>query len=255
MLGINKLVSQKIIASLKFGNRVAKPNELQLLADELDMAVTALDKMNIYAEINTQQSIIDILQRCPNYVRNRWRKRALECKNDIDLYPTFSEFVEFMKLISSEASDPVYGMSHSKGSGNDKGARCANATGVSLNASDASAKLSECSYGASPQYSAKFNGLRKFSSCVVCGQNHRLIYCDSFKAMSPKSRFDIVKKNKLCFNCLLSGHSSRECNKKSVCSVEGCGRKHTKFIHIDNQSVNLGFSYVPILIKMLAVLF
>ena len=235
--GNSHLVSQKIIASLKFGNRVAKPNELQLLADELDMAVTALDKMNMYAEINTQQSIIDILQRCPNYVRNRWRKRALECKDDIDLYPTFSEFVEFMKLISSEASDPVYGMSHSKGSGNDKGARCANATGVSLNASDASAKLSECLYGASPQYSAKFDGLRKFSSCVVCGQNHRLFYCDSFKAMSPKSRFDIVKKNKLCFNCLLSGHGSRECNKKSVCSVEGCGRKHTKFIHIDNQSV------------------
>ena len=76
--------------------------------------------------------------------------------------------------------------------------------------------------------------------CVVCGMNHRLFYCDEFKGMRPEARLDIAIKNKLCYNCLLPGHNSFDCHKSSVCSVPECGRKHTKFIHVDNvsQTVN-----------------
>ena len=69
--------------------------------------------------------------------------------------------------------------------------------------------------------------------CVVCNQNHNLFQCDTFKSMPPKARFEIVKKNRLCYNCLLFGRNSYNCHKKSVCSVSGCGKKHTRFIHFD----------------------
>ena len=65
------LVSQKIIMELKTGKRVMKPQDLQQLADELSMAVTALEQLGKLTEINTQQSMIDILQRCQSYTRNR----------------------------------------------------------------------------------------------------------------------------------------------------------------------------------------
>ena len=50
-----------IISDLKNGKRITKANELQQLADELSTALTALGQLGKCAELNTQQSIIDIL--------------------------------------------------------------------------------------------------------------------------------------------------------------------------------------------------
>ena len=56
--------------------------------------------------------------------------------------------------------------------------------------------------------------------------------------MSPQDRLDVVKWHKLCFNCLMDNHMVGTCRKWSLYSVPGCGRKHTKFIHIDNPVTN-----------------
>ena len=107
--GNSHLVSHMIISDLKNGKRITKANELQQLADELSTALTALGQLGKCAELNTQQSIIDILQRCQPYVRNNWRKKALDCKRHNDVYPAFDEFVAFVQNVASEACDPVYG--------------------------------------------------------------------------------------------------------------------------------------------------
>ena len=71
--------------------------------------------------------------------------------------------------------------------------------------------------------------------CVMCGQSHRLWYCDKFKNLKPNQlRLDIVKQYKLCENCLMGNHETSKCRKNSVCSVNGCGKRHTKFIHVDD---------------------
>jgi hypothetical protein len=49
------------------------------------------------------------------------------------------------------------------------------------------------------------------SPCIICSQGHRLDYCPRFKAMKLQERYDIVKNNKLCFNCLFRSHSVRDC--------------------------------------------
>ena len=100
-------VSQKRITELKTGKRVMKPQDLQQLADELSMAVTALEQLGKLTEINTQQSMIDILQRCQSYTRNRWRNKALESKRVNDIYPDFKEFAAFVQREAVEACDPV----------------------------------------------------------------------------------------------------------------------------------------------------
>ena len=90
--GNSHLMSQRIIADLKNDKSITKPNKLQQLSDELSMALTALKKLEKYSELNTQQSIIDILHRCQPYIRTRWRKQALKTKKDKDSYPSFQEF-------------------------------------------------------------------------------------------------------------------------------------------------------------------
>ena len=70
--------------------------------------------------------------------------------------------------------------------------------------------------------------------CLMCGQCHRLWYCEAFKNMKPNQRrLDFVKQHKLCENCLLGNHETSNCRKNSVCIVNGCGKKHTKFVHVD----------------------
>ena len=79
--GNSHLVSQIIISDLtrREGTQVVK----QQLANELSTAVTALGQLGKCAELNTQQSIIDILQRCQPYVRNSRRKKANKSKEKI----------------------------------------------------------------------------------------------------------------------------------------------------------------------------
>ena len=67
--------------------------------------------------------------------------------------------------------------------------------------------------------------------CPLCKEGHRLVHCDKFKVMTCSERFDIVKSNKLCFNCLRPNHGVGQCRDPTTCSV--CGRKHSKFIHFD----------------------
>ena len=230
--GNTHLVSQRIINDLKKGKSVSKAHDLQQLADELAMALTALKKLDMLSELNTQQSIIDILQRCQPYVRYRWRKKALEKKNNSQMYPDISDFVDFIKLVASEACDPVYGAEATKS--------CSNAK--SFHTVTNSSPISSHDLSLGSEFPNKSTPVSSNNSdyaarvCVVCGMNHGLFYCDQFKGMRPEARLDIAIKNKLCFNCLLSGHNSLDCRKNSVCSVPGCGRKHTKFIHVDNDS-------------------
>ena len=51
--------------------------------------------------------------------------------------------------------------------------------------------------------------------------------------MKPQARFDAVKSHKLCFLCLLPGHSSSVYQRTYICSVPNCGKKHSEFIHVD----------------------
>ena len=231
--GNSHIVSQMVISDLKNGKRITKANELQQLADELSTALTALGQLGKCAELNTQQSIIDILQRCQPYVRNNWRKKALDCKRRNDVYTAFDEFVAFVQNVASEACDPVYGAVPAK---SHVGVRGESYTTVANNVSAApnsssgprqnSVRMPEHSRGSSDR------------PCVVCAQPHRVFDCDTFKRMRPDERFNIARQRKLCYNCLLPGHCSNACRKLSVCSVPGCGRKHTRFLHVDYDNVD-----------------
>ena len=74
------LISQRIMSDLKNGKTVSTSSELQQLADELTMAVTALKSLEMFGEIDNQCGILDVLSRCPQYVRNQWRSSASQCQ-------------------------------------------------------------------------------------------------------------------------------------------------------------------------------
>ena len=41
-------------------------------------------ELGMSSEIENQRSILDIVQRCPQYVRGKWRAKALDQKHEKD---------------------------------------------------------------------------------------------------------------------------------------------------------------------------
>lgn len=67
--------------------------------------------------------------------------------------------------------------------------------------------------------------------CPICLGNHILAECGQFADFSTDDRWEVVKRKSLCFACLGSGHSSRECRESRRCGIEGCNRRHHRILH------------------------
>ncbi|XP_073831631.1 uncharacterized protein [Musca autumnalis] len=77
----------------------------------------------------------------------------------------------------------------------------------------------------------------KEEECRLCRGQHNLFYCKKFHSMSVPNRWNEVKKLRLCFSCLGSGHSTRNCRRRKECHVNGCQRKHNKLLHDKSKDV------------------
>ena len=216
-------ISQSIVDNLKCGKPVSTAAEIQQLANDLSMAAETLKELDMSSEIENQRSIMDIVQRCAPHIRNKWIKKALDDKDDKDEYPKFQDFVKFMERVAKQSLDPVYGTQNVKS--HKSGGKVSSCHSVNNGAQ------------VSPESGTNGNSSQKVS-CKLCNQYHRLFQCESFKAMSPKARRDFVHRNKLCYLCFFP-HLVRNCKKQYVCTVPGCGERHSKFIHVDDRRTNV----------------
>lgn len=91
---------------------------------------------------------------------------------------------------------------------------------------------------------SKFNSKFKQSSsffiqsnanmlCNFCKSDHSIYKCQSFREISVPDRINFARKNKLCLNCLSSGHLLKDCNSKSTCRI--CQSRHHSFLHFSNK--------------------
>lgn len=68
-------------------------------------------------------------------------------------------------------------------------------------------------------------------NCSICDQDHLIYKCPIFNSKSPKQRYETVKQNNWCTNCLGSLHTQKNCNSISTCKV--CKLKHHSLLHFD----------------------
>ena len=68
--------------------------------------------------------------------------------------------------------------------------------------------------------------------CKLCkGQHHELYKCTKFKAMNVSARWEHAKRLRLCFRCLGTKHLSRNCRRQTICGIDSCQQKHSRFLH------------------------
>ena len=218
--GNSHLVTERILKDLKSGKPVKSAHDIQQLADDIQNASLVLKQLEMTNEVNAQSVIIEIVGRLPNYVQMKWKKQALKHKHSKGKYPEFAELVAFIGHIAEECNDPVYGSFFPN--------RDKKPTIVSMAAQAASTP-------------SRPNSTRSYARpeppCVMCSQPHRLWHCSQFRSLNPSERLGVVNSHRLCHNCLRSSHPTESCGKQSVCLVEGCGRRHTMWIHCDQTCI------------------
>ena len=69
--------------------------------------------------------------------------------------------------------------------------------------------------------------------CVACRkENHPLHNCGKFQRMTREERWEIVKKNGCCMNCLKVGHTAKKCRAPQSCRK--CRKSHHTLLHINS---------------------
>ncbi|XP_064653100.1 uncharacterized protein LOC135503456 [Lineus longissimus] len=85
--------------------------------------------------------------------------------------------------------------------------------------------------------SALLGGTRSISCGFCTRSGHEAWDCKEAKKKSVNERWDLAKRNKLCYNCLRVmnfNHSVKSCN-SPTCPIDGCGRKHHRLLHNKSQ--------------------
>ncbi|KAL0822355.1 hypothetical protein ABMA28_004450 [Loxostege sticticalis] len=66
--------------------------------------------------------------------------------------------------------------------------------------------------------------------CNFCKDNsHPMYRCEHFNKLTSTERLRFINENKLCLNCLFSGHKESDCKSKHNCHV--CSQRHHTSIH------------------------
>ncbi|KAJ8018245.1 hypothetical protein HOLleu_43866 [Holothuria leucospilota] len=182
---------------------------LREFAGDLKSCKETLKAMDYTAEINTQTTLLKIVERLPYCLNSRWIRRARKIREKGGNVPTIENLTEFVD------DDPVY-------------SRLNKLHETREHRKTGSAKVTKPWSKGNFSIAADRKGKQL---CVLCSGDHLLFGCDVFKAKRPEERLKIARDFKLCFNCLQPGHNSSSCRLNRTCTVSGCGRKHTKFLH------------------------
>ena len=228
---INKIVTRSDIRDNK---------ALRDYADDLRNCRETLNTMEKLSEINTGRSLTQIVEKLPWDLRKGWLKRVHHIKTVESKVPTIDDVVKFVAASAEQANDPVFGklVSRDDTSKSRKNAkqqpqpRAKQRSTFSVQAQPAPAPSAAVTHQAAPVSTSNPRSEKPPQACAYCGQAHGLFGCVPWKSLRVADRLNFVLGKQLCVNCLQPGHRARECRRQAVCTVPGCGLKHTKFLHL-----------------------
>ncbi len=86
------------------------------------------------------------------------------------------------------------------------------------------------------------DNMNKMSSerlCGICRKQHAIWRCEEFLESSVPNRWELAKRNRLCYRCLRGGHLGKSCLKTRKCGIDGCIDVHNRLLHgYGSQTVN-----------------
>lgn len=207
-------------------------------SDELRTCYETLNALNLREDIGSQRELARIVDRLPNHLRNSWLKTVRYIRRQ-NLGPDIGDLARFVSEAAMEVNDPVFGRhdvvrerksSKPRSSGDFKRTKGSFSTAGQEEGTKEKMMVDQTKEKDKSKEKPKPN-------CVLCSEAHTLFSCQKFKDMAPSERLDLARKERLCFNCLKYGHRVDRCNLNRTCTVKGCNRKHTRFLHVGRPEV------------------
>lgn len=72
------------------------------------------------------------------------------------------------------------------------------------------------------------------SECSICKRNYILYQCPSFQSNSIANRYELVKQQRRCFNCLTTNRIVKDCKSERRCRE--CKQAHYTLLHTANKA-------------------
>lgn len=177
--------------------------ELRRLHDTLQQHLRALKTMKCEPDPSFITSMIEL--KLDDTTSFEWQKHSQEKVGEV---PHYEDILEFLNL-RAQASESLTGSSKKSSTPSVKKGGKVASFAVSNAESDAR------------------------NHCVICtSERHPLYTCPKFKAMSHDDKTSTLKGNKLCLNCLGSGHFVKQCKSSHRCRK--CQRPHHTLLHVES---------------------
>ena len=178
----------------------------------------------ILAEVDTRSTLVELVRRLPEPLRNRCRKKAVQDRDENGSYPTIKTFLQFLEGVCRELNDPMFG---------DFTVAASTETKRKPDKKKGQNKQGKSMSFAVESVDKPATSDVKKDICLNCGNDHALYKCDGFKKMAPIKRLKFARDKNLCFNCLRPAkHSATTCHLDHLkCRAEGCNVKHSSLLH------------------------
>eukprot|EP00794_Sanderia_malayensis_P021143 gene21143-biopygen14691 len=160
-----------------------RPNDreaLMDLADDLQNCEITLRATGRLNQVNNEDKLVRILERCPGYIRGRWQSRVQDIREDCR-EPNIEDVRRLVRKVAIEKNDPVFvgildGGSKDGGTRNKKSLQSAG----NRNTSQRNMTYSVQTKDATSSAASKPNGNMRFK-CYLCEADHKLEDCELFK--------------------------------------------------------------------------
>ena len=190
--------------------------DLRKYADDLKCCESMLINMGHVHELDNSFTLKIIWRKLPQYLRDRWSHKNFEFVKQ-GKKCGLKQLVEFITEAAEEAMDPVFSR-------------------LSCSESKDDGKKSVLQPRTCFATTATISSINDKGTCPCCDQEgHYITKCTQFKALRVRERRDLVIRKRLCMNCYARGHLCRDCPQSFVCQVDGCGLKHSIFLHLGSR--------------------
>ena len=212
---------------------------LQKFSVLLTSCKNTLKEIGCLNKVENPDSLQRVIERLPFQLRQRWCDVADDITNNKQRQITFEDIVRFVESKARVLNHPIFGnvTSDLKSKGKDpknyKPRKDEN-FGIQGDLPNNSVR-----YG-NRNSTAGADLAKPAPKCHLCNGDHWLTRCHEFKKQSVDQRLTFVRKEDLCENCFLSGHTVRSCPKSSYCKISNCHTKHSTFLHPKVPDRNIG---------------
>lgn len=211
------LVNNHLRALLHISEVPNTPSGLRGLVDNISKHLRTLKGLNVSTEDWDVLIIFFLSSKLDKNILKKWEERS----NSKDL-PTLQEFKSFlrnradlMETLNSGSDPEAPGLS-SLGAGTSRATNWRTCNVATLH----------------PATNAQSVGTpAPHNQCPVCDQRHFITQCGKFLAMNVGDRNKMVRRLKLCTNCLRGSHSMPTC-RATTCRT--CRGKHHSLLHYTN---------------------